>query len=54
MTKEKAARILEHLAVIVDCSDALKHSNYIRAREIRIAAEEMINLIKSEKVGEDG
>lgn len=48
MTKEKAAKLLESLAIISDAADAIKHSNYIRAREIKIAADGIIQQIKSE------
>ena len=46
MTKEMKALILEQLAVISDAADAIKHSNYIRAREIKIAVEQVLDFIK--------
>ena len=53
MTKEMKAMTLEQLAVISDAADAIKHSNYIRAREIKIAVESVIDTIKSIKIEEN-
>ena len=47
MTKEQKANLLEQLAVISDAADAIKHSNYIRAREIKIAADSIISTISN-------
>ena len=50
MTKELKALALEQLAIISDAADAIKHSNYIRAREIKIAVESVIDTVKSIKI----
>lgn len=52
MTKELKALTLKQLAIISDAADAIKHSNYIRAREIKIAVESVIDTVKSIKIEE--
>jgi len=41
---------LEQLATINEAADAIKHSNYIRAREIKIAVGNVIDVISNIKV----
>lgn len=50
MTRSQKALMLEQLAIINDAADALKHSNYIRAKEIKIAVTSLIEEISVHSV----
>ena len=48
--KELVALLMDNLATISDAADAIKHSNFIRAKEIKIAVVGAVDVVRQLKL----